>query len=263
MSKLPPKDPPPSGLTPIYEGPEVLDALLARAGSPFDVEEVASRFADAIAADERRSAVIPSLFEDEPHFAAPEDARRLYANLFGLWARIASGRGLREDDAPEAAPQPPEPPPLRERGSCDGTSPPADVVEAIWRQLAAAPERELRRLHDRFTNAQPEVLAWIDELPLSDSALSTVHDLAFETWVIFDHCFGDRLGVAAWDELRGLEREPPAVEVDHPALATYVAEQLDNLGDEDASFSASDRAQVERALAAVTTALSSAVSEPS
>ncbi|HSN14427.1 MAG TPA: hypothetical protein VLT61_07325, partial [Anaeromyxobacteraceae bacterium] len=156
MSKGPKKDPPP-GITPIYEGPEVLDALLAKAGSPFDVEEVAQRFTEAVAADERRSAVIPSLFEDEPHFAAPEDARRLYANLFGLWARIASGRGVRDDDAPEAVPEPAAPPPLRERGTCPGSSPPSDVVEAMWRQLAAAPERELRRLHDRFTNAQPEL----------------------------------------------------------------------------------------------------------
>jgi hypothetical protein len=262
VSKGPRRDLPP-GITPIYEGPEVLDALLAKAGSPFDVEEVAQRFTEAVAADERRSTVIPSLFEDEPHFASPEDARRLYANLFGLWARVVSGRGLHDDDAPEAAPEPAAPPPLRERGTCAGSSPPADVVEAMWRQLAAAPERELRRLHDRFTNAQPELGAWVDELALNDAALAAVHDLAFETWVIFDHCFGDRLGVAEWSELRALEREPPAVEVDHPALATYVSEQLDNLSDEDANFSASDRAQVERALAAVTAALSAAVREPS
>ncbi|MGB8932476.1 MAG: hypothetical protein WCC48_14635, partial [Anaeromyxobacteraceae bacterium] len=94
MSKRSSKDPLLSGITAIYEGPEVLGALLMKAGSPFDVEEVASRFADAIAADERRASVIPSLFEREPHFASPEDARRLYANLFGLWARVAEGRGL-------------------------------------------------------------------------------------------------------------------------------------------------------------------------
>ena len=32
------------GIAPVYEGPEVLAALLERAGSPFDVDEVAARY---------------------------------------------------------------------------------------------------------------------------------------------------------------------------------------------------------------------------
>lgn len=256
---------PAGGVAAVYEGPEVLSALLERAGSPFGVDEVAARFAAAIAAGELRSSVIPSLFEEEPRFATPDDARRLYANLFGLWGRIADGRGP-HDDAPAVAPEPtppPDPSLLPERGAVGGTSPTADVVDAVWRRLAAAPEREVRRLRDRFANAQPELGAWLDELSLPDGIVPAVHELAFETWAIFDQCFGERLGVAPWGELRTLEREPPPLEADHPALAAYVSEQLDNLGDEDPNFGAAERAQVERTIATLAAALAGAVSEPS
>ena len=80
---------------------------------------------------------------------------------------------------------------------------------------------------------------------------------------MFDQCFGERLGVAEWNELRGLEREPPPLETHHPALAAYVSEQLDNLGDEDPNFGATERAQVERAVSTIAAALAGAVAEPS
>jgi hypothetical protein len=253
-----------AGITPIYEGPEVLAALLARAGSPFDVEEVTARFAAAVAAGENRASVIPSLFEEEPRFETPEDARRLYGNLFGLWGRISEGRGP-HDDAPELIPEPgpPEPPPLPERGSGAGNSPPADVVEGVWRQLATVSSRDAQRMRDRFANLQPEIGAWLDELPFSDSAVAAILELSFEIWAMFDQAFGERISVAAWSDLRALEREPPPLEADHPALAAYVSEQLDNLSDEDPNFGPQERAQVERALAAVTAALADAVQQPS
>jgi len=266
VSRRPRKGAAPPGLSPIYEGPEVLSALLAKAGSPFDVDLVAARFAAAIEGGEPRAVVIPSLFEDEPHFDTPEDARRLYANLFGLWGRIVEGRGL-HDDAPALVPDPapPAPPvaPLPERGSGAGSSPPSDVVDGVWRQLAAASHRDVQRQRDRFSNTQPELWAWIEELQLEDSALSATFELSFETWAMFDQAFGERLGTAEWSELRELEREPPPLEADHPALAAYVSEQLDNLSEEDPNFGASERAQVERALATIAHALAAAVREPS
>ncbi len=107
---------PDAGVPAVYEGPEVLTVLLQRAGSPHDAEEVAALFARAKERGEARSAVIPALFPEEPRFASPDTARRLYANLFGLWARVEAGLGAR-DDAPAVVPEPPPPPPLPERGS--------------------------------------------------------------------------------------------------------------------------------------------------
>jgi polyprenyl P-hydroxybenzoate/phenylacrylic acid decarboxylase-like protein len=84
------------GIAPVYEGPEVLSALLERAGSKNRAEDVVAMFTQAQAAGEPRSAVIPGIFQDEPRFESPEAARRLYSNLFGLWARLAAGLGAHD-----------------------------------------------------------------------------------------------------------------------------------------------------------------------
>jgi hypothetical protein len=245
------------GLAAVYEGPEVLSARLAQAGSPLAAEEVAERFAAAQTAGETRSDAIPALFEEEPRFASPDDARRLYSNLFGLWNRVAAGLGA-TDDAPEVAPaRPPEP--LPDRGSEDGDRLTPDLVEAMWRYLAALPTQEMRRLRDRFASSQPELAAWLDQVELPESGGLAASDLTFETWAMFDQAFGERLGVVLFRELGALEAEPPALESEQPALASYVAEQLENLADDDPEFGLPQRAQVERVLAAVATTLTRAV----
>jgi hypothetical protein len=250
------------GVAHVYEGPEVLRELLRRAGSPHGVEEVAAVFRRAHEAGEPRSAVIPTLFTAEPRFDSPEAARRLYANLFGLWDRIAAGRGT-HDDAPDVVPEPVEPPPLPERGAADDDVLEPELVDAVWRHLAAAAPRDVQRRRDRFANSQPDLLAWLEATPLPDSGGLAAMDLAFEAWAMFDQAFGDRLGPVDYRDLRELEREPPALEETQPAFAAYVAEQLDNLADEDAAFGLGERAQVERVLAAVAASLADAVRLPS
>ncbi|HEU4384856.1 MAG TPA: hypothetical protein VFR85_15340 [Anaeromyxobacteraceae bacterium] len=247
---------PEAGVAAVYEGPEVLSALLARAGSPLEAAEVAERFAAAQAAGESRAETIPGLFPEEPRFASPDDARRLYSNLFGLWGRVAAGLGP-TDDAPEVAPPPPPPPPER------GLHPPgpleADFVELMWRHLAGLPEREVRRLHDRFQNGQPDLASWLDGVALPETGGLAAADLVFEAWAMFDQGFDDRLGRVAWKEIQVLEAEPPPLESEQPALASYVAEQLDNLADDEPGFGAAERAQVERVAAAAAAALGRAV----
>ena len=251
-----------AGLPPIYEGPEALTALLERAGASITAEEVAARFSAAQEAGEPRAGVIPSLFEQEPHFGSPDEARRLYGNLFGLWERLASGRGP-HDDAPEVVAEPPPPPQLPPRGEVEGTELPPALVELAWRWLAAAPPREVARLRDRFTNVQPDLAAWLDTVELPESGLMAATDLCFEGWVTLDLAFGDRLDAAAWRELRELFTEPPALETTQPAFAGYVAEQLDLLEGEDQAFTAEARAQVERVVSAAVAALTGALRQPS
>jgi hypothetical protein len=252
----------PAGIAPVYEGPEVLDALLARAGSPHDAAAVTDVFRRAQAAGEPRAAVIPGLFPDEPHFATPEDARRLYSNLFGLWARLSAGLGP-HDDAPEVSPEPAAvESELPERGAVPGLTVPADVVDEVWRYLAAAPFREVQRRRDRFQNVQPDLGAWLDATPLPESGALAALDLAFELWAMFDQAFGDRLGVVEFGVLRTLQKEPPPIQEAQPAIAAYVAEQLDLIADEDPTFGEAERAQVERTVAALVAALGEAVREP-
>jgi hypothetical protein len=250
------------GLPSIYEGPEALTALLARAGASVTAEEVAARFTAAQAAGEPRALVVPTLFEDEPHFGSPEEARRLYGNLFGLWERLAAGRGP-HDDAPEVVAEPPPLAPLPPRGETGGSQLPPELVETAWRWLAAAPPREVARLRDRFANVQPDLAAWLDTAALPESGLLAATDLCFEGWVMLDLAFGERLGAADWHALRELEGEPPALETTQPALAGYAAEQLDLLEGEDQAFTPEARAQVERVISAVVAALTGALRLPS
>lgn len=249
----------PSGSIPaVYEGPEVLTALLGRAGSPHDAEHVAAAFQRAQAAGEPRSTVIPSLFPEEPRFESPDDARRLYANLFGLWARLAAGLGP-HDDAPDVVPEPPAPPPLPPRGTAPGDAVPAETVEAVWRHLAAAPPRDAKRLRDRFENAQPDLVGWLQAAPLPEAGAVAAQDLTFELWAMLDQAFGDRVGTIPFQDLRERETEPPPLQETQPGLAAYVAEQLDHLADEDLSFGPEERAQVEKALAAAVAAFTGAL----
>jgi hypothetical protein len=252
------------GIEPEYEGPERLTALLAGAGSAFTAEDVVSRFRHAIAHGAGRDVAIPALFEGEPRFASPDDARRLYANLFGLWQRVRAGRGAAEGDEAAPAPSAPpaaaspadEPPP---RGSEPGHVVSSELVEVVWRHLDLLPPRERRRRRDRYEAAQPDLAAWAEALALPDVGAVAVQDLAFELWAMLDQAFGDRLGTVSYAELRALQTEPPPIEADQPALAAYVAEVLDLVAEEEPGFDAGARAQVERAVAAVVAALAAAV----
>jgi hypothetical protein len=250
-----------TGIAPVYEGPEVLAALLEKAGSPHGTEEVTAIFQRAQKAGEPRAAVIPALFPEEPRFESPDAARRLYGNLFGLWARLAAGLGP-HDDAPEVV-EAVELPPLPERGSADDEVLAPELVEAVWKHLAAASPREAQRRRDRFMNVQPDLVAWLDAVPLPETGGLAAADLVFETWAMFEQAHGERLDAVTYRDLREVEEEPPPLEETQPALALYVAEQLDVVQDEDPAFGPEERAQVERAVAAAAAALAAAVRQPS
>ena len=253
------------GIAAVYEGAEVLTSLLRQAGSPHDVDQVVEAFQRAQAAGEARADAIPGLFPEEPHFASPDDARRLYGNLFGLWTRVAAGRGA-QDEAPAALPPGPAPAPvepLPERGSEPGDILSPDLVEGVWKTLADLSPRELQRRRDRFTNAQPDLVAWLESTSLPEAGGLAALDLAFEAWAMFDQAFGDRLGTVAFRDLRALEQEPPPLSEVQPALASYAAEQLDALADDDPAFDPAARAQVDREVADLVAALTAAVVEPS
>ena len=244
---------PRAGVAPIYEGPEVLTALLARAGSPHSAEEAEARFAAAQERSVAREVAIPALFPSEPRFGSPDEARRLYQNLFGLWERATSGR--KDPAVKPAAPAPREARPLPPRGSVAGDRLTPELVEAAWQVLDALTPADLRRLQARFESSQPDLTAWLASVELPEAGGAAALGLCFEAWAMFDQAFGDRLGTAGWRDLAELTDEPPALEAAQPALAAYVAEQLENLADEDPAMGQGERAQVERVVAAAAAAL--------
>jgi hypothetical protein len=220
---------------------------------------VAARFASAQQAGAERAATIPGLFPAEPRFASPEEARRLFQNLFGLWERVDRGglgavAAVGESKVPDDGPSP-EPPPLPERGTTPGERVLPGIVEAVWQHLAGLPPHEQRRVRHRFESSQPDLVAWLAAVPLPESGAQAALDLILEAWAMLDQAFGDRMGCASWKVLTEKAQEPPPLEADQPALAAYVAEQLDLLAEEDVTFGPEERAQVERVVATASAAL--------
>ncbi|MBX5480829.1 MAG: hypothetical protein IRZ16_03105 [Myxococcaceae bacterium] len=205
-----------------FEGAEVLDGLLELAGSRFDTQGVLARFVAGHQAGEAASAVIPGLFEGEPHFPDPEIARRLYQNLLGLWDLVASGNTveLRPTERPRPRKRPkPTPPPVFSPGEPDDA-----FVEAAWRWVEDLPEgdpRTLERLTHAFENREDALVQWIDEAGLSDEAYATTRYLLFELFAMLETGWGPGLRAIARGELD----QAPADGAGLPAPLTAYADE--------------------------------------
>jgi len=159
-----------------FEGRQALDPLLVRSGTQADTEDVVEAFARAVREGIPAPVVIQALWEDEPRFESPEEARRLFGNLLALHALVAAGAevDLAEAAAPvkrERAPRP---------GPFGGEGPTEDFVEAAWRFFEDHP-KERQRLDHSFENRHDGMLSWLDLQGLSDDgfvlALGLLSDL--------------------------------------------------------------------------------------
>jgi len=228
----------------IYEGPEMLEKLLQKAGASVDVKGLLARFREAIAQDQVPPEVIPGLFPKEPRFSGPDDAMRFYSNLFGVWDLLTAGvseeeilagtvvseEANGEDQEPEGhAGTTAELPP---RGSIEGTQVPYEVTEATWQSLADMQPRERTRHQDRYANTQPELAEWARTVDgLDAAAQETLEYLCFELAQMFDNSFGDRFGAV---RLRELEKaNPDEADTLQPYAADYVAETLEEAEDDE------------------------------
>jgi hypothetical protein len=204
-----------------FEGQDALSALLIRAGSTHNASTCEALFAEAAKAGQSPAAVFPTLFKAEPRFASPDDARRLYGNLFGLWDLVASGRSM-----PRSAPPAPEPrPPVERPAPMEGDRADARFVEAAWKYLADLPQKEAARLRDRYEETQTHLAEFVREVsPPREPAADTADAIAFEIWAIHDLAFGPAPRRASQKRLAELHRQPIAPTQE--AIATYAFESL-------------------------------------
>jgi hypothetical protein len=257
-----------------YQGPEVLERLLGRAGATVDARGAIERFARAIRDGRVAPAVIPALFAGEPRFAGPEDALALYGNLLGAWDLLEDG----VDPAELLAPRPPEPepapgalpeeepaegdegPPAGEpvRGAVEGKEIPPELVDATWRWLDALPNREKVRGRDRYENAQPDLAEWARTQGLDGVAQDVFERLVFELSEMFDRAFGERYGLVKFRSLLGAA--PEEGRRAQPAVAAYVDEFLAEVeADDEAPIEPGQRSEVERLALAALAAMDGAV----
>lgn len=166
-----------------FEGARTLDGLLDLAGSALDSAQVLARMQAAQAEGTPYSALIPTLFEDEPRFPSPDIARRLYQNLLGLWDLVEEGRPVRLEEGPRPPrPKKVKPPPP---APFHPGEPSAEFVEAAWRYLEDD-EKARTRLTHAFENRQDALLGALDAAGLTDEGYGVARHLLFELFAMLE-----------------------------------------------------------------------------
>ena len=163
------------------ESAEVLAALLASAGSPLDPEAVLARFRTGRSEGLEASEVIPTLFPEQPRFANPDIARRLFQNLLGLW----DGAANPEFRFPTARRKRTIVPRSARPGQAGPGGPDPAYVERVRAWLSADP-RTRARLADSFENRQDALLSSLDERGLSDEGWAVLRHLALELHAVLE-----------------------------------------------------------------------------
>jgi hypothetical protein len=203
-----------------FEGAAVLAGLLALAGSPDGPEEVLAHFRQARQAGLAPGDVIPALFPEEPRFAEPDNARRLFQNLLGLWDLCAGPVSLALPGPRPKKPKPVPPEPL-------GEGPPtAQWVESAGEYIDQDARARLRLLHS-FENRQDALVTFLDEEGLSDEGYGVLRHLAFELHAMLELGYGTapaRVDPAALMGSPGGDGGPSAL-VSYADEALFEAEQ--------------------------------------
>jgi hypothetical protein len=218
-----------------FEGAQLLAELLELAGCPYGPEEVLVHFREAQAAGLAAGDVIPTLFPEEPRFADPGLARRLFQNLLGLWDLSPGNVSLAHPGPRTRKAKPERPKPLAE------TPPTAEWVESAWRYLDQDASARTRLLHS-FENRQDALVTFLDEQPLSDEGYGVLRHLAFELHAMLELGCGTapgRVDPAALTGSPGGEGGPSAL-VSYADEALFEAEQ-----DEEAPVPAAERAALQ------------------
>jgi len=226
-----------------FEGKAALDELLELARARVDTEGAIVRMREALRQGEPRASVIPTLFDGEPRFPDPQIARHLFQNLLGLWDLLARGQPIPLDHPPERPARPRARRPIPERPPpFEGDAPDDAWVEAAWRYLDEAPERELTRLEHAFENRQDAVLGFLDEQGLPDELFALARQLLFELHAMIELGWMPGVRSVARAELQEAGpgvKPPPAALQAYADEAVFEAEQ-----DEEAPLTPADSARV-------------------
>lgn len=200
-----------------FEGREVLQTLLVSTGSLADAEDVAEVFRQAVEVDAPSAVVIQALWEDEPRFESPAQARRLFGNLLGLHDLIAGGTKV--DLSPDA-------PPVRtkrvraEQPKPFDQEPVEEFVEAAWRFFDDHPKDRERHQH-AFDNRQDALLGWVDESGLSDAAFGLTTMLLSDLFAMLE-LGGMHIGLVKPSAMPSIKKV--TAETLPPALAEWIDE---------------------------------------
>ena len=200
-----------------FEGRARLQELLEKAGVIADVEDVAAAFTAAQKDELPPATVINALFEDEPSFSSPKDARALFGNLFGLWELLLTGATVdlkAPTVRPKAAPAPPLPTFFPKEG------PDEAWVERAWRYLEVVPAKHRQKLEHAYDHRTDWMVTWLDEQGLSELGFAFAQHLLFELFAMLE--LGSPKGVGVVD----VPVNKDEAGLGPPALAAYAEEAV-------------------------------------
>lgn len=212
-----------------FEGRAVLDALLEKAGSHADTEDVATAFLEAQKDKVPASVVIDALFDDEPRFENPKSARALYGNLFGLWELLEQGKTVDLTAPAPRGPRPKKPEPV-EKPLPFENEPDAAYCESVWRWLEGGAEREVQKVEHAWDNKQDVIITWLDESGLSDVGFGLAQHLLFELFVMLE--LGTPKGVDRVQHA-ALASKPEGTAGLPPALVAWAEETVSEVEDDE------------------------------
>lgn len=164
-----------------FEGAQVLQTLLGKSGTLADVEDVAGAFLQAVKSGAPAQLVINALWEDEPHFDSPDEARRLFSNLLGLYDLVEGG-GEVDLALPRTfnkRPKAPRPEPFAPAGPDDA------FVEAAWRYFDDHPKEHEKLVH-RFDHQEDALVGWLEQHGLDDDAFVLARQLVCDVFTMLE-----------------------------------------------------------------------------
>jgi hypothetical protein len=165
-----------------FEGRAVLEKLLVASGTLADPDDVKEVFTEAVKQGAPASVVIQALWDDEPRFESPQQAKALFSNLLGLYDLVASGQApdlavpAPKERVKKVKAEPPEP---------FSGEPTDEFVESAWRFLDDHP-KERERLGHAFENRQDALLSWLDASGLSDGAFGLARSLLGDVFAMVE-----------------------------------------------------------------------------
>ena len=206
-----------------FEGEAILSTLLKDAKCPLVVADIIEEFQAGVEEGSEPSDIIPLLWEGEPRFSSPDQARRTFANLFGLWDEIHKAQ----------------------LGDLITLLPPAEVerpltpkyTEFLWKQFEELTDKDFRRTQSRFENTSDGLNQYLAARmdTLSPKAVEVSFQLAFECWWILDTVESANITLPTYDQLLETEAWFDDGNIDQePALGQLVKTALwEEAADED------------------------------
>ena len=222
----------------------MLNRLLKESGCQLNEADILEEFQCGVEEGSEPSDIIPLLWEGEPRFPSPEQARLTFSNLFGLWDMIQKDQvGDLITLLPPTDTQRPLTP---------------EYTEHLWRTFGRLPESEFKKIHSRFENQSDG----LGQFLLAELALLSTHSLeisfqlAFESWWILEQVETEPVKFPSHEQCRESQTALNEGDIDkEPALGQLVKTALWEEAADDEPLNESEIPTIEQALRVVRNAL--------